>query len=158
MKKILSCVMALSIAACAAMSASATELNTGATTGTHKINYTSQPQYTIEIPDGPTDITSGSASLTVTASDVLLNDGQTLSLKVASANDWTLKCGTSSIEYDVKIDGTSIKTSGEVMKGIDANTSVDDLTEDIALEVGSMDSAKCAGTYSDTLTFTATVD
>lgn len=157
MKKILSCVMALSIAACAAMSVSAAQLNTQTSTATHQLNYSSQPQFTIEIPDGPTDITSGSANLVVTASDVLLNDGEKLSLKVASANDWTLKCGTSSIEYDAKIDSASIKTSGEVMKDIDANTSPDELTETIAVEVGAKNNAKCAGTYTDTLTFTATV-
>lgn len=166
MKKILSCVMALSIAACAAMSASATQLTSGGdSTGTATVSTNRAPAYTVTIPDNKViesaelsgDVVLGN----VEASDVVIGDTDNLTVTIKSANSFAMKCadgeGDHSISYEVETgtnSGTAL-TDGATVLTVEGGSSSN--TETLTIKNINTESATCAGNYLDTLTFTVAV-
>lgn len=164
MKKILSCVMALSIAACAAMSASADQTWVNEDTGSKTITLQKElsSTYTVTIPDsGPVDPTSVT-ELPVTVSDVLLKDNENLKVSVKSENGFKLKCGDASknheIGYTMKIgEGSPLSGNSETAVLENINNDSVKLSETLNISDVEVSNAECAGTYTDTLTFTVDV-
>lgn len=159
MKKILSCVMALSIAATAAMSASAAEqqITSGGTSGQTILNNEQPAGYTVIIPDAELTVT-GETTMKVDAQNVKIGDSQTLKLTVESQNSFEMKCGTEdhSVSYNLYKGDTSsgTKLNDNPATELITTKSVADV-DDVTLTIANLDTTKatCAGTYSDTLTF-----
>lgn len=113
--------------------------------------------YTVIIPDGEIDITAEKqATLKVSASNVLIDEGTTLKVSVAS-DDWKLhdiKEGSkATIDYSItKEDGTPV-TNGAVLE-VTAGTK--SKTETMTAKVDENTIVK-SGTYEDKLTFTVGV-
>lgn len=156
MKKILSCVMALSIAACAAMSASAAqEVNQGNYESTNPeviATYDAgDPAFVVSIPDAITveKLSTPTSGDTVSITGVKVEDGKSIDVTVSSANDWTLKQGSDEINYDITFNGSSIKADGKVIENATSNVETDN-----ALSITATGSPIYAGNYTDTLTFT----
>ena len=63
----------------------------GEQTGEMEVSYTVGGGYTISIPTDFAVTTAGDTK-TVSASNVLLEDGKTLKVTMASANEYKLKC------------------------------------------------------------------
>lgn len=159
MKKILSCVMALSIAATAAMYASAADITESSApkTGTKEVELTQASSYTVEIPDAtkvtltPGEDTSiGSAQVKA----ALLAEDEVIDVTVSSAdNEWTMDLADTSkgteLTYTVKADGTEKNSGDKIIDGATAAGAA------VALTVNA-ETPTVAGTYNDTLTFTVT--
>lgn len=163
MKKILSCVMALSIAATAAMSASAAEqqITSGGTSGKTILNNEQPAGYTVIIPDAEVNVT-GETTMKVDAQNVKIGDSQTLKLTVESQNSFEMKCGTEehSVSYELyKGDTSGTKLNDAPTTALISTKSVADVA-DVTLTIANLntDNATCAGNYTDTLTFTVAVD
>lgn len=163
MKKILSCVMALSLAASAAMSVSAAQqITSGTTEGQTILNSVQDPAYTVIIPDAEVNVT-GETTMTVDAQNVKIGDEQNLKLTVESKNNFEMKCGTDahSVSYDLYKGDTSsgTKLNDAPTTALISTKSVADV-DDVTLTIANLNTTKatCAGKYTDTLTFTVAVD
>ncbi len=167
MKKILSCVMALSIAACTVLSASAATAITsgGDSSGTATVSTNRAPAYTVTIPDNKVIQSaelSGNVVLgNVEASDVVIGDTDNLTVTIKSANSFAMKCddgkGDHSISYKVETEtnsGTDL-TDGATVLTVKGGSSSG--TETLTIKDINTGSAACAGNYLDTLTFTVAV-
>ena len=162
MKKILSCVMALSIAACTVLSASAAPATTVSEPGENEVNVkisNGDAKYTVEIP-GDVTIEDKEGSTTVgnlVANATLLNHGDELTVSVASKNEFNLNCASPSdthkISYELKSAGTKVNQNDELITCASGANDTKELTID-SLDISN---AKCAGEYSDVLTFTVAV-
>lgn len=181
MKKLVSLISALTM--CAVMTApmvsSATTdvtLNTESKTSTFNFTTTIDSSYTVTIPDGSADL-SQPVDLMVSATGVCIKGNQTLKVDVSSANKWNLHDensgdlaysltaikettsednGITLTEGDVLVSKETAKTVGEsfTVLTVDAGTPADKAIMRAKVE----ETAKMAGTYTDTLTFTVSVD
>lgn len=112
--------------------------------------------YTITIPSSLTVANSGWNSIGNISASGTLEDGKKLNITATSANSWALKSGDNSVTYTLN--------NGSDTKG-DAATSWDftkeqltaGATQAIGIDVADY-STKPAGTYTDTVTFTASVE
>ncbi len=160
MKKILSCVMALSIAACAAMSASAATVSEPGTNNVNLKTSMGPANYTVEIPSDVTiedkEGTTTVGNLTATAT--LLDHGNELTVSVASQNEFNLNCASPSdthqISYELKSNGTKVNNNGTLITCNDVTTTD---TKELTIDSLDLSNAKCAGDYTDVLTFTVAV-
>ena len=141
----------------------AADLNKDTTSGTTTVTYTVSDSYTVSIP---ADVAFASDSLskagTVSASNVILVDGKTLTVKVASANGYALKCGTgtaSSIAYTLTPAGGSALsgTDATTVLTVAAGTTSGSTNLTFATTAQNIASATKAGDHTDTLTFTCSV-
>lgn len=156
MKKILSCVMALSIAACAAMSASAVqEVDQDKYENTKPeviATYNAgNAAFVVSIPDAITvnELSTPTSGDTVSITGVKVENGKSIDVTVSSANSWKLKQGSDEINYDLTFNGSSIKSDGKVIEN--ATENVESNNE---LSITATGSPIYAGDYTDTLTFT----
>ncbi len=113
-----------------------------------------ESKWTATVDDEVT-LTGGKGTITFTFSNVVLENGRSLSVKAASTNGWKLKNGEEEISYDVKKGETSI-TSGDGTVLSNINGKSDELSAELSIEATGVESAKVAGSYTDTLTFTVT--
>ncbi len=112
--------------------------------------------YTITIPSSLTVANSGWNSIGNISASGTLADGKKLTVSAASANSWNLKSGEITVSYTLN--------NGSTEKG-DAATSWEftkeqlstGATQAIGIDVADY-STKPAGTYQDTVTFTAKVE
>ena len=164
MKKILSCVMALSIAACTVLSASAaaspTEV-TSAGNATQEITYNNgEAAYTVTIPADVAlaNISASQSAGEINAEVTALNHGATLKVTVTSAHSFNLYCKAESdqhkIGYKLKADNEEIAQGGEVISTTETLSAPKALT----IDEFNPDDTLCAGDYSDTLTFAVSAD
>lgn len=161
MKKILSCVMALSIAACTVLSASAATVSEP---GTNQVNISTSmgdAKYTVEIP-GDVTIEDKEDTTTVgdlTATATLLEHGDELKVSVASKNEFNLNCKSDSdphkISYQLNSAGTKVNNNATLIT-CDAEKTTD--TKALTIDNVNVSNAKCAGSYTDVLTFTVAVE
>ena len=113
--------------------------------------------YTITIPSTLTVANSGWNSIGNISASGSLADGKKLNITATSENSFALKSGNNSVSYTIKNASTDTKatTSWDFTKEqLAAN---DGATQAIGIDVSDY-SSKPAGTYQDTVTFTAKVE
>lgn len=114
--------------------------------------YTSS--YTITIPESTQELAQGQ-KFEVSA-EAFLEYGKKLTVSVTSANGWKLADkahteNTEKVSYSMSIDGTNITEATANILEVPYNNK----TGAVTLTVSELGEAVYAGTYSDTLTFTA---
>lgn len=159
MKKIVSLVLALTLCLSLGVTAFAAEITVNsAQSATTTVTYGLDSSYTVVIPESVViDSESYKGDTAVSASDVMLNYGETLNVTVTeidvlvdaadAANTLTYKVG--------KTDGADDVTNGTVVLSVESGN-VEGGEQALYFEL-TQDVTK-AGNYSDTLTFTVSVD
>ena len=121
------------------------------------VNAETTSTYTLTIPSTLTVANSGWNSIGNISASGSLADGKKLNITATSENSFALKSGNNSVSYTIKNASTDTK----------ATTSWDFTKEQLAPRAGATQaigidvsdySAKPAGTYQDTVTFTASVE
>ena len=128
-------------------------------TGSTELTYTVESTFTMTIP-ADTTLTGGTGSSTVSVSDAVIPSGQSLNITVSSAN-----YDTSNSKFRLKdqdkdsnyINYTITKNDNNITGGDSVLTVASGTETGSANLVYKADVTKVAGTYKDTLTFTATV-
>lgn len=157
MKKTMAFVSALVMAGSLGVSAFAadTTINQNSTPQTAEVALSQNvpTSYTVTIPTDPITVSSEAQTLSVSASSVVIEDGQTLNVSVSSNGAFEMTAGTHSIAYTITKNGSDISEGDNVLSvaagGADATAS---------LSIASSNTPKFAGNYTDTLTFTVSVD
>ncbi len=121
------------------------------------VTYSVDTTWKLTIPESITvgDETGG----TVTASDVVIEQGKQFKVTVSSGNGWKVTGGSQSIDYDLKVDESpdALTDGGEVLTVEAGNKEGDSATLKATLK--NADDAKYSTggeAYTDTLTFTVT--
>ena len=161
MKKLISGLSALAIAAAIAPMSAFAENETGGTTNV-KFNAVIEPAYTITIPAN-VDFSSGTGTATIKAENVYLDTTKHKAVVVtlvdgdntdANSTTFHAKNGDSVVEYIIKKDGTEIKEGDEVARfttSDEAQTAKLTFTPDAT-------KATYAGTHTEVLTFGVSVE
>lgn len=160
MKKMVSFISALTM--CAVMvapvvsSAATIDISSESKSADVTLSKTVSSSYTVTIPDDMENIDTDS-ELTVSAADVIINKGQTLNVSVSSLNGWTLDGDGGSFTYSLTptdvSDGVALENGDNVLMVASGTTSASKTFT--AAVTGNV---TMAGTYSDTLTFTVSVN
>lgn len=159
MKKVNAILAALTLAVTAltplASSASESTLKEGNNTTT--LSKTYSDGYTLNIPDAVQNLDETS-KLTVSATG-FLNVDQKIIVSVESKNQWYLQdetCDTNKIKYNVSVNGNTITTQEADIFEITYDD--ESHTKEVTINVDGVDEPTYAGTYTDTLTFSARVE
>lgn len=159
MKKVNAILAALTLAVTAltplASSASESTLKEGNNTMT--LSKTYSDGYTLNIPDAVQNLDETS-KLTVSATG-FLNVDQKIIVSVESKNQWYLQdetCDTNKIKYNVSVNGNTITTQEADIFEITYDD--ESHTKEVTINVDGVDEPTYAGTYTDTLTFSARVE
>ena len=158
-RRFISAVMALAmVSAIAPMSAFAIDQNdvaAGNNTGTMTATYDVSAKYTVTIPAGVTLSDTATASQSIEASDVVLESGKKITVKLTGASN--TESGASFSAKTTKGDSTATYTigKGEATTGISVGDTVAEFTADgtQALTFSKAEGATYAGTHTETLTF-----
>lgn len=165
MKKILSIIMivamtlGLPVYSLAAEETTNTQ-DTQEQSGNTNIDYTMEETYTVIFPANVTFTdTETSIDRGLQVTDVVLREGSSLNVNVASLNGFQMKNGEGSIAYQFIVnhnDDRPVKTNSTVLTVIAGEkTGLAILTFTTELDKSN---APYAGRYSDTLTFTVSID
>lgn len=161
MKKLVSFMLVFGLVAGMSTTAMAADLNKENASGNVTLTYAQDESYKVTIPADFT-LTTDSKEQQITAMDVYIPSEKTLKVTVSSENyndnNWYVK--NSNLEKSDKVKYTIKKGEKNVGDGEEVLTCAADAdshgtTETLALEG---DKAKYADTYTDTLTFTVTVE
>ena len=167
MKKIFALILAIVMIASMSVVVFAADKEAGAVDGSTTLTYGVDQAYEVVIPGDQTfsgdDTTGYTASGTVEASGVKIAKGEKFTITVTSANSWKLVdtegAGQTAIsdpvDYDAKIGGASIKTTGKVLELESTTTSGGN--EGSATITFTTAGTGQEGTYKDTLTFTVAI-
>ena len=159
MKKIVSLVLALCLCLSLGVTAMAAEITVdGTQSATTTVTYGLEAGYTVVIPESVViDTETHKGQATVSASDVLLAYGETLNVTVTGIDELVDAAdAANTLSYKVgKTDGASDVQNDTVVLSVAAGT-VAGGEQDLFFEL-TQDVTK-AGAYSDTLTFTVTVE
>ncbi len=126
--------------------------------GTINIGYDLGVTYTVTIPASVTFTdTEKTVERSLLASDVFINEGNTLSVKVSSLNDFKMKNGDGYIDYDLKVNQNPVTDQNDfniltVKAGDNTGWAILNFETDLR-----KDNAVFAGNYTDMLTFTVSV-
>ncbi len=165
MKKILSCVMALSIAATAAMSASAASISSTTSSDTPVTYTVPNGTYAVTIPD-EIELTGSEQALSgddVVKAEVTgaLEHNKAVKVKVTNANSLKLECqgepDKHSITFGLYKDGN--KSTGTIVENTTEILSVSEGSKEADLTIDNVDmsNAKCSGKYTGNITFDVSV-
>ena len=128
---------------------------------TTNVKYTVTEGYTVTVPADVTFTTSSKTGTgVVKAENVIIANGKTLSVTVASSNGYTLKYGTdvaSSVAYTVKVGDSTTALSGTTAQqvlSVAAGTTSDQVTLNFATDGTGFTKA---GEHTDTLTFSCSI-
>lgn len=152
MKKLFTILLAVMMMATVSTTAFAEEikLDTENKTGDVTIEYTQSESYVVIIPDSMTVGTDK----TVEADNIVIGYGKQLTVSVSSKNNWTLKNNDDSLKYTLKIGDTAASTNNTVLTAVSGDT----VSKTLSATLDDDQSAKYAGNYTDTLTFTVSVN
>ena len=158
---------ALAMAAAMAMSASAAEANqinqdSDPKQGDSEVTYNVEAAYTVTIPTGA-DISGGSDEQSITANDVLLEQGQKITVTLsgasntASGKSFTAKdeSGESTVKYTIKAGDTDVAVGDKVAE-FETKTGEQSATLTFTKDADS--TPTFAGTHTETLTFGIAVE
>jgi len=168
MKKVLTLALVGAMLTATGITAFATDIDqdavkAGNNTGTMNVTYSVDPTYTVTIP---ASVTLGGEPSTISVSDVNLATGKKIVVKLTDATNKDLVSGT---HFAVKTaDATPATATYQVKKGttvLDLNDTAYEFAYDGTTKTGSGDltfteptDAMFAGTYTDQLTFTISVE
>lgn len=151
----LMCALSLSIPAFAQ------DLTPSQQSGTTKVALDLDEYYEITIP---ADVTlsqdeSWKHSENLSAAKVRLDDGNELNVKLTngSAGEFKLKNGANELTYAVK-KGTAPVTNGQEVLTVASGTDTGSAALEFSVEESAVNAATVSGKYSDTITFTASID
>ena len=145
----------------------AADLNKDTTTGTTVVSYGVDSGYTVSIPSA---VNFTSSTLTqsgqVTASNVIIENGKTLKVKMTSANyteedGYTLNYGdgeVSKIKYTIKNGDVDFVNGASVLEVAAGTTAGGTSTLNFATTTEDIEAATKSGEHKDTLTFTVSVE
>ena len=163
MKKTLSMALALTLALSLAVPAFATDITVDGGVGETVVTYGTSQGFTVTIPaDFTIDSATQKASADVEAENVLIPYGKTLNVRISGddyVDSWELidtAEASNQLTYNIGTTegGNDIVNNSVVLSVAAGNTS--GATETLYFEV--IDTLTKAGTYTDTLTFTVSVD
>lgn len=137
--------------------------STASTNGTAEVKYTVAESYSWTVP---ADVTFTSTqginetedkTATVSVEKNVIPDGKSLNISISSKNGFKVVNSGTSLDYKVvKTGNTTALTNDDVILTVKAgvNTGSQELTFTLSTTTGT---AEVAGTYTDTVTYTATV-
>ncbi len=158
MKKLLTLVLAVMMLCSVSVTAfAATDLDKGNNVGSMTVSYGVDEGYVVTIPADVTVSTTG-VETTLSASKVLLSDGKTLTVSVASANGFKLECAGSKIPYTVSVGDTEQTNATFTALSIKSGTTSGSVNLTFKTTQADINNATKAGTHTDTLTFTCGVN
>lgn len=152
MKKIISLALAVMMIATMSVTAFAADntLDNENKTGDVTIEYTQSESYVVIIPDSMTVGTDK----TVEADNIVIGYGKQLTVSVSSQNSWKLINNDDSLDYTLKIGDTAASANSTVLTAKSGET----VSKTLSATLDDDQSAKYAGNYTDTLTFTVSVN
>lgn len=153
MKKIISLALAVLIIAAMSVTAFAAEIkqDTENKTGSTDITYTATESYVVIIPESMTVGTTA----TVEADNILIGYNKQLTVSVSSQNEWKLKNNDDGLGYTLHIGETGVtSTNNTVLTAASGDT----VSKTLSVTIDPNQSPKYAGNYTDTLTFTVSVN
>lgn len=157
MKKLLTFVLAVLMLCSVSVTAFAADLDKGNNVGSMTVSYGVDEGYVVTIPADVTVSTAG-VETTLSASKVLLPDGKTLTVSVASANDFKLEYAGSKIPYTVSVGNTEQTTATFTALSITSGTTSGSVKLTFKTTNADIAGATKAGNHTDTLTFTCGVN
>lgn len=122
-------------------------------TGTTTVSYGVSEGYTVSIPADFT-VTTTATVKEISASNVLLEDGETLKVTMKSTNGYKLKNGTSEIAYSIKNGETALTGEDVEVLSVAAGTTSGKTELTFSTTTENINAATLSGTHTDTLTFT----
>ncbi len=182
MKKIIALILAVIMIAAMAIPAFAADVSIDKDnkTGNVTVNYEMTQAYTITIPESIVLSDTAAKTLELSASGVKIPANKALTVTVVSANGYTVtdttNAGNTAVAYTVKTNYKEFTSTGTVKEITLVNNDTVDATKNVALTcitatvigtAGDSNSATLTfatagtsqvGTYSDTLTFTASLE
>lgn len=157
MKKLFTLVLAVLMLCSVSVTAFATDLDKNHTGGSMTVSYGVDEGYVVTIPADVTVSTAGEER-TLSANSVLLPDGKTLTVSVASANGFKLEYAGSKIPYTVSVGSTKQTTATFTALSILSGTTSGSVKLTFKTTQNDIDKATKAGNHTDTLTFTCGVN
>lgn len=157
MKKLLTLVLAVLMLCSVSVTAFAADLDKGNNVGSMTVSYGVDEGYVVTIPADVTVSTDG-VETTLSASNVLLPDGKTLNVSVASANGFKLEYADSKIPYTVSVGNTEQTNVTFTALSITSGTTSGSVKLTFKTTNADIAGATKAGNHTDTLTFTCGVN
>lgn len=156
MKKLFALALVIVMLCSASATVFAADLDEGNNVGTITVSYGVAEGYVVTIP---ADVTVGTAGVetTLSASSVLLPDGKTLTVSVASTNSFNLEYAGSQIPYTVSVGETEQTTATFTALSIASGTTSGSVTLTFKTTAEDIAQATKSGNHTDTLTFTCAV-
>lgn len=156
MKKVLTLTMVLVMILAMSVPAMAATLSGTATSGTVEVTYGVSEGYQVTIPEAFDLVADTDVEKTVSAANVLIPSGETLTVTMNSANNLSVVYDESSIEYTVKVGGAAFTNGGTVLS-VESGTTSGNATLKFNTTAAQIAAATQAGEHADTLTFACSV-
>lgn len=156
MKRLLAFVLAVMMLCSVSVAAFAAGLDISNKVGSMTVSYGVAEGYVVTIPADVTVSTAG-VEATLSASSVLLPDGKTLTVSVASTNSFKLEYAGSKIPYTVYLGDTAQTTATFTALSIASGTTSDSVKLTFKTSSSDIANATKSGSHTDTLTFTCGV-
>lgn len=151
MKKLFAATAALALALTLPTAAFAANMQPGDAPQDAEVTLNIAPSYLVTIPTKvelkPIAIGGYGATSTISASNVKLEEGEMIDVKLESASGFTMKAGDTEWPYTITINNDEVESGDVVASYKTGETTVYTL-------VFTADNPTYAGDYSDTLTFT----
>lgn len=157
MKKLLALVLTVIMLCSVSVTAFAADLDEGNNVGTITVSYGVDEGYVVTIPADVTVSTAG-VETTLSASSVLIPDGKTLTVSVASTNNFNLEYAGSQIPYTVSVGETEQTTATFTALSITSGTTSGSVKLTFKTTDADIAKATKSGNHTDTLTFTCGVN
>ena len=157
MKKLLSLVLAVMMLCSVSATVFAADLDEGSNVGSITVSYGVAEGYVVTIPADVSASTAG-VETTLSASSVLIPDGKTLTVSVASTNNFNLEYAGSMIPYTVSVGETKQTTATFTALSILSGTTSGSVKLSFKTTDGDIAKATKSGNHTDTLTFTCSVN
>lgn len=163
MKKLLSVIMAVAVMVTMSITSLAAEeiitQNSDEKTGNINVDYDMEISYTVTIPASVTFTdTQKTVERGLQASGVVINEGSSLNVNITSLNGFKMKNGDAEIGYQLKVNyNPALEENNQTILTVEAGEVVGLAILSFVTEL-EKEKALYAGNYTDTLTFTVSVD